>query len=72
MKTILTEYLFLQIGAKMNRYEILKTILHKQNCFKTICGAGNEDKAHVKKLAFIYTLAGTTILDVSANVDKVC
>lgn len=55
----------------MNRYEILKDILHKQKCFKTICGAGNEDKVHVKKLAFIYTLAGTVILDVSANVDVV-
>ena len=55
----------------MNRHEILKDILHKQKCFKTICGAGNEDKAHVKKLAFVYTLAGTVILDVSANVDIV-
>lgn len=36
-----------------------------------ICGAGNEDKNQVKKLAFIYTLAGTKILDVSANVDVV-
>jgi ferredoxin len=55
----------------MNRYETLRNILHQQKCFKTICGAGNEDKVHVKKLAFIYTLAGTTILDVSANVDVV-
>lgn len=55
----------------MNRYETLKSILHIQKCFKTICGAGNEDRAHVKNLAFIYTLAGTTILDVSANADVV-
>jgi ferredoxin len=55
----------------MNRHAILRDILHKQKCFKTICGAGNEDKAHVKKLAFIYTLTGTVILDVSANVDVV-
>ena len=53
------------------RFETLKTILHKQKCFKMICGAGNENTIHVKKLAFIYTLAGTTILDVSANVEVV-
>lgn len=55
----------------INRYEILKQIIHKQKCFKMICGAGNENKSHVKKLAFIYTLAGTTILDISANVEVV-
>jgi ferredoxin len=55
----------------MNRYNILKNIIYNQKCFKTICGAGNEDASHVKKLAFIYTLAGTAILDVSANVDVV-
>jgi hypothetical protein len=53
------------------RYNILKQIIHNQKCFKMICGAGNENKAQVKKLAFIYTLAGATILDVSANVDVV-
>jgi ferredoxin len=36
-----------------------------------ICGAGNEDKVQVKKLAFIYTLAGAKILDVSANIDVI-
>ena len=36
-----------------------------------ICGAGNEDKEQVKKLAFIYTLAGAKISDISANVDVV-
>jgi len=53
------------------RFEILQDIVHKEQCFKMICGAGNEDKSQVKKLAFIYTLAGTKILDVSANVDIV-
>lgn len=53
------------------RFERLTSILHEQNCFKMICGAGNEDKVQVKKLAFIYTLAGATILDVSANPDVV-
>jgi NAD-dependent dihydropyrimidine dehydrogenase PreA subunit len=53
------------------RFEQLQNIVHREECFKTICGAGNEDKAHVKKLSFVYTLAGTKILDVSANVDVV-
>lgn len=55
----------------MDRFEILKDLIQKQNCFKMICGAGNEDVVHVKKLAFIYTLAGAKILDVSANVNIV-
>ena len=55
----------------MNRFEILRNIIQNQNCFKMICGAGNEDIVQVKKLAFIYTLAGTKILDVSANVKVV-
>lgn len=53
------------------RYKILQRLLNEEKCFKMICGAGNEDKHHVKKLAFIYTLAGAKILDVSANVDVV-
>jgi ferredoxin len=36
-----------------------------------ICGAGNEDISQVKKLSFVYTLAGAKILDVSANVKVV-
>lgn len=55
----------------MNRFEILKNIIEHQKCFKMICGAGNEDSIQVKKLAFVYTLAGAKILDVSANVDVV-
>ena len=51
----------------MNRFEQLKDILMTENCFKMICGAGNEDAPYVKKLSFIYTLAGAKILDVSAN-----
>lgn len=53
------------------RFEILKKHLNEENCFKMICGAGNEDVIHVKKLAFIYTLANAKILDISANVDVV-
>lgn len=54
-----------------SRFNILQKLLNEEKCFKMICGAGNEDKEHVKKLAFIYTLAGAKILDISANVDVV-
>lgn len=55
----------------MNRFESLKNIIQEQKCFKMICGAGNEDAVQVKRLAFVYTLAGAKILDVSANVNVV-
>ena len=54
-----------------SRYQNLKDILKNESCFKMICGAGNEDCEQVEKLAFIYTLAGATILDISANVEVV-
>ena len=53
------------------RFETLQRLLNKEKCFKMICGAGNEDTEQVKKLAFIYTLAGAKILDISANVNVV-
>ena len=49
------------------RFIVLQRLLNEEKCFKMICGAGNEDAIQVKKLAFIYTLAGAKILDVSAN-----
>lgn len=54
-----------------NRHGLLKKWLLLGNCFKMICGAGNEDIAQVEKLSFIYTLAGAKILDVSANISVV-
>ena len=53
------------------RHTLLKSWLEQRTCFKMICGAGNEDLIQVKKLAFVYTLAGSNILDISANVDVV-
>jgi ferredoxin len=55
----------------MSRFDVLTGLLNEEKCFKMICGAGNEDKEYIKKLAFIYTLAGAKILDVSANVEVV-
>ena len=43
----------------------------REIALKVICGAGNEDKEEVKRISFIYTLAGATLLDVSANPDVV-
>ena len=54
-----------------SRYKVLQKLLNEEKCFKMICGAGNEDEVQVKKLAFIYTLAGAKILDISANIDVV-
>ena len=54
-----------------DRYENLKKKLIENKCFKVICGAGNEDKDEVKKISFIYSLAGATLLDVSANPEVV-
>ena len=55
----------------MGRYEELKNKIDKNQYFKVVCGAGNEDPEEVRKLALIYTLAGTTAIDVSANVEVV-
>ena len=56
---------------KISRYNVLKELLNTEACFKMICGAGNEDKEYVKKLALVYTLAGAKVLDVSANPEVV-
>ena len=55
----------------MDRYEQLRQIFNEKRCFKLVCGAGNEDVEEVRRLATIYTIAGTKVLDLSANVDVV-
>ena len=55
----------------MNRYETLKRILEDRRYFKVVCGAGNEDPLEVEKITMVYTLAGTTTVDISANVEVV-
>jgi len=55
----------------MDRYRELKDILRKRSFFKLVCGAGNEDPQEVRRLSLIFTLAGTTMLDLSANTDIV-
>jgi len=39
--------------------------------FKLICGAGNEDADEVERLSYVYTLAGTRGIDVSARPEVV-
>jgi len=51
----------------MDRYRALRRIYKNNKYFKVVCGAGNEDPEEVHKLALIYTLAGATAIDVSAN-----
>lgn len=45
----------------------MKTLLAQSRYFKLVCGAGNENAVEVRKLAFIYTLAGANGFDVSAT-----
>lgn len=55
----------------MNRFEAMRRLFKERKLFKLVCGAGNEDAEEVRRLVFIYTLAGAKLFDVSANVDVV-
>lgn len=46
---------------------MLKDLLDNKNCFKLICGAGNEDAVEVEKLVRLYYEAGCRFFDLSAN-----
>ena len=50
-----------------NRFDYFKSLLHGSSFFKLVCGAGNENVEEVRRLAFIFTLAGCSAFDVSAN-----
>ena len=52
---------------KGSRFGLYKDLLNKSNYFKLVCGAGNEDRGELEYLCFIYTIAGCTGFDVSAN-----
>ena len=47
---------------------MLLDVLREKRCFKLICGAENEDEQEVERLVTIYSLAGCTMFDLSANV----
>lgn len=55
----------------INRFNIMQHLLDESKFFKLVCGAGNEDIEEVKKLTVLYTLAGATGMDISANVKVV-
>ena len=46
---------------------MLIDVLEKKQCFKLVCGAGNEDAQEVEKLVTIYSLAGCQFFDVCAK-----
>ena len=52
---------------KGSRFGLYKDLLNKSQFFKLVCGAGNEDRAEVEYLCFIYTIAGCAGFDVCAN-----
>ena len=50
---------------------MLEDLLKTNNCFKLICGAGKEDTQEVKRLVYLYALAGCKFFDLSANEDVI-
>ena len=46
---------------------MLKDFLDKKQCFKLVCGAGNEDAVEVEKLVTVYSLAGCMFFDLCAK-----
>lgn len=45
----------------------LKNLLEKKNCFKLICGAGNQNLDEVEKLVALYSKAGCRFFDLAAD-----
>ncbi len=50
---------------------MLKSLLESRNCFKLVCGAGNEDVLEVEKLVALYSAAGCKFFDLSAKLEIV-
>lgn len=46
---------------------MLKDLFENKNCFKLVCGAGNEDSEEVEKLVTIYSKAGCNFFDICAK-----
>ena len=46
---------------------MLKDLLDSRSCFKLVCGAGNEEVGDIKRLVYVYALAGCRFFDLSAN-----
>lgn len=50
---------------------MLRDLLQKRECFKLICGAGNEDISEIEKLVAIYAKAGARLFDLAATEEAV-
>lgn len=50
---------------------MLKELLDTHHCFKLVCGAGNEDIEEIKRLVYLYALAGCRFFGLSANEDVI-
>ncbi len=50
---------------------MLKDLLDTKHCFKLVCGVGNEDIEDIKRLVYIYAIAGCRLFDLSANEDVI-
>ena len=50
---------------------MLKDLLETKHCFKLVCGAGNEDVEEIKRLVYVYAIAGCRFFDLSANEDVI-
>src|SRR5574344_1000730 len=46
---------------------MLKELLEEKNCFKLICGAGNEDLIAIRNLVAIFSKAGCKFFDLNAS-----
>ena len=46
---------------------MLKDLLESRHCFKLVCGAGNEDVESVRRLVYVYALAGCRFFDLCAS-----
>jgi len=50
---------------------MLEDFLNQNSCFKLVCGAGNEDVSEIERLVYVYSLAGCTLFDISANIEVI-
>lgn len=48
-----------------------KEYLDNKNCFKLICGAGNQNYKEIERLCAIYSIAGIRFFDVNASIEAV-
>lgn len=46
-----------------------KDFLDKKNCFKLICGAGNENYEEIKRHCYLYAKSGCKFFDINASIE---